>query len=170
MAYGGHCYWIYVVCDVTIWRHFHICKLSCTRLRILLNTICRKPGFNSLRTPLSHGAKQASNETLKKHNSVTDQMLVWYGGLLLALYNYNGLVAPRLNFYSFRFHFTCLFLLLFWVPCSSSVHRASDKKAAVPTYKVLVRPGRESNSRPTSTEADALTTRPRAGCEQYWLG
>jgi len=30
-------------------------------------------------------------------------------------------------------------------------------------YKVLVRPGRESNSRPTSTEADALTTRPRAG-------
>jgi len=21
MAYGGHCYWIYAVCDVTIWRH-----------------------------------------------------------------------------------------------------------------------------------------------------
>jgi len=40
--------------------------LSCTRLRILLNTICRKPGFNSLRTPLSHGAEQASNETLKQ--------------------------------------------------------------------------------------------------------
>ena len=40
--------------------------LSCTRLRILLNTICRKPGFNSLRTPLHHGAEQASNETLKQ--------------------------------------------------------------------------------------------------------
>ena len=40
--------------------------LSCTRLRILLNTICRKPGFNSLRTPLNHGAEQASNETLKQ--------------------------------------------------------------------------------------------------------
>ena len=39
---------------------------SCTRLRILLNTICRKPGFNSLRTPLNHGAEQASNETLKQ--------------------------------------------------------------------------------------------------------
>ena len=40
--------------------------VSCTRLRILLNTICRKPGFNSLRTPLNHGAVQASNETLKQ--------------------------------------------------------------------------------------------------------
>ena len=39
---------------------------SCTRLRILLNTICRKPGINSLRTPLNHGAEQASNETLKQ--------------------------------------------------------------------------------------------------------
>ena len=42
------------------------CHASCTRLRILLNTICRKPGFNSLRTPLNHGAEQASNETLKQ--------------------------------------------------------------------------------------------------------
>ena len=41
-------------------------RVSCTRLRILLNTICRKPGFNSLRTPLNHGAEQASNETLKQ--------------------------------------------------------------------------------------------------------
>ena len=40
--------------------------LSCNRLRILLNTICRKPGFNSLRTPLNHGAEQASNKTLKQ--------------------------------------------------------------------------------------------------------
>ena len=40
--------------------------LSCTRLRILLTTICRKPGFNSLRTPLNHGAEQACNETLKQ--------------------------------------------------------------------------------------------------------
>ena len=40
--------------------------LSCTRLRILLNTIYRKPGFNSLRTPHNHGAEQASNETLKQ--------------------------------------------------------------------------------------------------------
>jgi len=40
--------------------------LSCTRLRILLNTICRKPGFNSLRAPLNHGAEQASNGTLKQ--------------------------------------------------------------------------------------------------------
>ena len=29
-----------------------------------------------------------------------------------------------------------------WVPCSSSVHRAPGKKAAVPIYKVLVRPKR----------------------------
>ena len=42
------------------------CTLSCTRLRILLNTICRKPGFNSLRTLLDHGAEQTSNETLKQ--------------------------------------------------------------------------------------------------------
>ena len=51
------------------------------------------------------------------------------------------------------------------VPCSSSAHRAPGKKAAVPIYKFLVSPGRETNSRPTSTEADALTTRPRAGLE-----
>jgi len=49
------------------------------------------------------------------------------------------------------------------VPCSSSVHRAPGKKATVPIYKVLVRPGQVSTSRPTSTEADALTTTPRAG-------
>ena len=40
--------------------------MSCNRLQILLNTICKKPGFNSLRTPLNHGAEQASNETLKQ--------------------------------------------------------------------------------------------------------
>ena len=34
--------------------------------------------------------------------------------------------------------------------------------AAVPIYKVLVRPGQESYSRPTSTETDALNTRPRS--------
>jgi len=55
--------------------------LSFTRLRILLNTTCRKPGFNSLRTPLNHGAEQASNETLKQHNSVPDQMLPRAGKL-----------------------------------------------------------------------------------------
>ena len=49
------------------------------------------------------------------------------------------------------------------VSCSSSTHRAPGKKVAVPIYNVLVRPGRDSNSRPTSTEADALITRPRAG-------
>ena len=26
VAYGGHCCWIYVVCDVTIWRHIPVCK------------------------------------------------------------------------------------------------------------------------------------------------
>ena len=26
VAYGGHCYWIYAVCDVTIWRHIHVCN------------------------------------------------------------------------------------------------------------------------------------------------
>ena len=94
---------------------------------------------------------------------------VWYGGLLLALCNYNGLIAPRLNFYDFRFQFTCFFCCCSgWVPCSSSVHRPSGKKAAVPIYKVLVRPGWESNSRPTSTEADALTTRPRAVKGSLW--
>jgi len=44
------------------------------------------------------------------------------------------------------------------IPCSSSAHRAPGKKATVPIYKVFVRPGRDSNPRPTSTEADALTT------------
>jgi len=37
------------------------------------------------------------------------------------------------------------------------------EKATVTIYKVVVRSGREWNFRPTSTETDALTTRPRAG-------
>ena len=83
-----------------------------------------------------------------------------YGGLLLVLYNYNGLVAPRLTLYDVRF-----VLCSGCVPCSSSAHRGPGKKAAVPIYKVLARPGQESNSGHTSTEADALTTRPRAGLQ-----
>ena len=55
---------VLVVFALTILKNTN--SLSCTRLRILLNTICRKPGFNSLRTPLNHGAGQASNETLKQ--------------------------------------------------------------------------------------------------------
>ena len=53
-------------CMVIHFLCFYEWRLSCTRLRIPLNTICRKPGFNSLRTPLNHGAEQASNETLKQ--------------------------------------------------------------------------------------------------------
>ena len=36
--------------------------MSCTRLRIRLSTISGKPGFNLLKTPLNHGAEQASND------------------------------------------------------------------------------------------------------------
>ena len=35
----------------------------------------------------------------------TYRLFVWYGGLLLALYNYNGLVAPGLSLYNFWFSF-----------------------------------------------------------------
>jgi len=37
----------------------------------------------------------------------------WYCGLLLALYNYNGFVAPRLNLYNFwfSFHSVCFYVL-----------------------------------------------------------
>ena len=58
--------------------------LSCTRLRIPLNTICGKLGFNSLKTPLNHGAsytKDARKETLTQHNSVTYRMLPRTGKL-----------------------------------------------------------------------------------------
>ena len=61
-------------------RRREVC-MSCTRLRILLNTICRKPGFNSLRTLLNHGAEQASNETLKQTQQRNDQMLPRAGKL-----------------------------------------------------------------------------------------
>jgi len=55
--------------------------VSCTRLRILLKTICRKPGFNSLRTLLNYGAEQVSNETLKQTQQRNDQMLPRAGKL-----------------------------------------------------------------------------------------
>ena len=57
--------WFQGISLINILLILHI-FVSCTRLRILLNTICRKPGFNSLRTPLNHAAEQASNETLKE--------------------------------------------------------------------------------------------------------
>jgi len=43
---------------------------------------------------------------LLDHGLVLRHSFFWYGGLLLALYNYNGLVAPRLSLYNFWFCFT----------------------------------------------------------------
>ena len=122
------------------------------------------PGLNRLRTKL-----HATNKYVGEQADSCLTQLVRYGGLLLALYNYNGLVAPGLSLYS-GFIFTrfllcsgCVPCSSGCVPCSSSVHRAPGKRATVPICKVLVRPGRESNFRPTSIAADALTTTPRAG-------
>ena len=39
----------------------------------------------------------------------------------------------------------------------------SSRSSSAPLYKVVVIPGRESNSRSTCTETDAITTRQRAG-------
>jgi len=64
---------------------------------------------------------------------------VWYGGLLLALYNCSSLAAPGLSLYNSWF-----VLSSGCVPCRSSAHRGPGKKAAVPLYKVLVKPGQES--------------------------
>ena len=74
---------------------------------------------------------------------------------------YNGnLVMPRLSF----LHLVPFdsFCFAFWVVPAALPHTpGTGKKATIPLYKVLVRPGRESNSRNASTEANALTTRPR---------
>ena len=89
---------------------------------------------------------------------------VSYGGLLLALYDCNGLVAPGLSLNNFWVHFNSVcFLVVFPAALPYTVRHAPGKRATVPIYKVLVTPSQESNSRPTRTEADALTTRPRAG-------
>jgi len=49
----------------------------------------------------------------------------------------------------------CLvFFLPYWIV--PAVYRAPGKKATVPIYKVLVGAGRESISRPTSTEAGSF--------------
>jgi len=72
------------ICDVvgTLWRLIGLygapfgargivppCPLSCTRLRIRLNTISGKTGFNSLKSPLNHGAEQASDD--KSETNIT---------------------------------------------------------------------------------------------------
>ena len=67
---------------------------------------------------------------------------VWYGGLFLPLYNYNGLEAPGLSLYNSGFIFTRYVLCSGCVHCSSSVHHVPGKKSTVPIYMVLVRPGR----------------------------
>jgi len=76
----------------------------------------------------------------------------------MALYNHNDLVAPRLSLHNVYSSLIWLGFVLWsgYVPCNSSGHREHGKKAAVPIYKVLARPGRESTSRPTSPDADAL--------------
>ena len=51
---------------------------------------------------------------------------------MLALYNYNGLVTPRLSLYNFRF-----ILCSGCVRCSSSAHRAPGKKGAKKGSKEL---------------------------------
>jgi len=60
----------------------------------------------------------------------------------MARQNNRGHVAPRLSVYN------------------SSAQRSRGRKATVPIYKVLAWPVCEPNSRPTSTEADARTTKP----------
>jgi len=80
---------------------------------------------------------------------------------LLALYNYNSLVAPELSLHNFWFHFTRVFCV-FWVcPCSSSAHRALGKEATVPVYKVLARvpfQNRPIHNRPLTTDHSKQTT------------
>jgi len=82
----------------------------------------------------------------------------------MTLYNYTGLVAPRLSLYNVCFHFT-QFCVLDVLPVglvrklqyqfTTGVQNLHTYKI----YKVMVRSGRESKSRFTSTEAGALATR-----------
>jgi len=67
-------------------------------------------------------------------------------GVMVALYGYSGLVAPRLSFCNVCCHLPRFVLCSGCVPCSFSTHRAPGKKATVPIYKVLVEPCQESNS------------------------
>ena len=76
----------------------------------------------------------------------------------------SGIVTSQMSVYKVCYHLN-LFEFLD-SPCSSSTHRGLGKKATVTLQKFLKRPGRESNSRLTSTEADAFTTMSRAG--QRW--
>ena len=78
------------------------------------------------------------------------EAFVWYGDLLLAFYNYHGLVAPRLSLYNFCFLIYSFCLCSGFVPCSSSAHRVPGDKSTVPIYKVLVRPGREARVVPST--------------------
>ena len=64
----------------------------------------------------------------------------------LALYNYNGLVVPRLSFYIVWFHLARYSARSGCVPCSSSTQRAPGKKATVSIYKILVRPAAKSRT------------------------
>jgi len=75
-------------------------------------------------------------------------------GDLMALYNYSGLMASRRSLFNVLVSFEPICFAFWIVPSSSSAHCAPGKKAALSIYKVLVGPG---------AEADALTTRSRAG-------
>jgi len=91
----------------------------------------------------------------------------------MALYNSTGLVAPRLSLYNVCFHFT-RFCVLDVLPVGLVRKLQCQFTPGVKNlhtykiFKVLLRSGRVSKSRFTSTEAEALATRrPRSGRLKY---
>jgi len=78
VAYGSHCYWIYAVCNVTIWRHIHVCKPTFWRTqhayystRTLLTrccTICHCNERKYQRSKLG-GRSKTQHSTLRQSRS-----------------------------------------------------------------------------------------------------
>jgi len=86
------------------------------------------------------------SRVMRAAERVSTSLMWWFvvGALLLQRSS-----SARTEFIQFLSSFFTRFD--FCVPYSSSVHRALGEKATVPIYKVLGRPGRDSNSRPTFT-------------------
>ena len=96
-------------------------------------------------------------------NQLTDELLFCYGVFVDGALELQWTCSSNTEFGQFPVSAHSFFVCSGCVPSRSSTHRVPGKKATVPVYKVLARPGREANSPPTNTKADVLTSRPRAG-------
>ena len=76
---GGHCYWIYAVCDVAMWRHIHVCKPTFWR------SLLTQPAIQGRRSSGRAGAavKQLTAIETYKNRKIVTKYVCFYSSTML---------------------------------------------------------------------------------------